>query len=1592
MKNILQILFFTMIVGIASLSAQDTLLYEDFEAGVMPAGWSEDIGAATQGWEFSTTTPSPLGIPDHTTYASINDYECDCDMSSVYLKSPTFDLSTVALPKLIFETFCDVRFGGLFQVKISTDGGATYPTVIKDLTFEGGSWETVQVDLSAYTSQTNVSIAFFYNDEGIRVHSYSVDDVLISGSPQHEMAIESITPSFEIEGNAITPAVSLKNNGVSNESSWTLQLTGSDGYNETISDETTITSNTTYDVEFPQWNPIEGTYTLTATLTLTDDSDLSNNELNETVNIVRPFSNNALAGNGNKANYYNINLTNGDINYLSTFPSTVPYVTSEEFAGDYKLYRINTDQQLFTVNPSTGTTTLVTTLSIPGNSFSSLAYDWENNIMYIMTATTSPSQTTLGMLDLNTYAITNIGTVHNSAGIVGMDMASDGFLYATFSDELIKINPSNASYTVIGHVGHDINSSYLDLSYDRENDLLLTIDRTTEGSFYGYYNLSTGKFVKIKEMADSWNFTSLAHYYIPYSATFTVSDANGLLENAEVNINGKTITTNSSGEATLDLINGTYNYTVSKAGYDDFTGSVTVNDNNVTITITLSETEYPVTFNVSDDSGPLIGASVDINSQSLTTNSSGVATIELTNGDYPYTISLTGYDDATGSINVSNAPASEDVTMVETTYSATFTVTDGTNPLSGATVSVNSTDKITNSSGIATFSLVNGDYPYTVSLTDYDNASGTININNTDVNESVTLNEATYSVTFAVTDGADPLEGATININGSEITTSTEGLANIFLVPGDYPYLVTLNGYDDASGSVSVVSSDVTELVSMIETTYTVTFNVTDGSDPLEGALVEIPSESLSATTDASGVATFMLPADVFDYEISLNLYNTQTGSITVPVGGTTVNETLTLTPYDVTFTVTDGANPLEGANIHINDTDYLTNASGIAIAADLPPADYDYTVSLTGYDTETGVVTVETSDVAVPVTLAETTYTVTFNVTDGTNPLEGATVTIDGGTITTGSDGLATIELVPNDYSYTVDLAAYDQASGNITVADQPVTENVEMVETTYLVTLNVTDGATALEGATINIDGTTITTDPDGLATIDLVPNDYPYTVDLDGYNQTSGNISVVDQPVTENVEMIETTYTVTFNVTDGSDPLAGALIEIPSESLSATTDASGVATFMLPADVFDYEISLNLYNTQTGSITIPVGGTTVNETLTLTPYDVTFTVTDGANPLEGANIHINDTDYLTNASGIAIAADLPPADYDYTVSLTGYDTETGVVTVETSDVAVPVTLAETTYTVTFNVTDGTNPLEGATVTIDGGTITTGSDGLATIELVPNDYSYTVDLAAYDQASGNITVADQPVTENVEMVETTYLVTLNVTDGATALEGATINIDGTTITTDPDGLATIDLVPNDYPYTVDQDGYEQATGNITVVDQSVTEEVTLTETTYLVTFNVTDGTNPLEGATINIEGIYGGTIISDSDGIATIELLPGEYNYTAAHANFSSDVNGTVIVTNAPVTENVEIGVGIDDNQTASINIYPNPTKGEIHIDCQGKANIIIMSANGKVVKTTTINNEGIIDLEDLSEGSYFIRIESGKGVQTKQIILRK
>lgn len=181
------------------------------------------------------------------------------------------------------------------------------------------------------------------------------------------------------------------------------------------------------------------------------------------------------------------------------------------------------------------------------------------------------------------------------------------------------------------------------------------------------------------------------------SVTGTVRNSSSVaIVGASVSFAGKTATTNSSGAYTIgDVAPGTYTMSVSAAGYNTWSGPVTVaagaaTTRAVTLTAVVVTQYGNVSGTVRTGSGVAISsATVSIAGKTTTSTSAGAYSVTgIATGTYTMTVTATGYSQWTGSVTITaNATTAQNVTLTAATPTATNVARLGTATASSASSS-----------------------------------------------------------------------------------------------------------------------------------------------------------------------------------------------------------------------------------------------------------------------------------------------------------------------------------------------------------------------------------------------------------------------------------------------------------------------------------------------------------------------------------------------------------------------------------------------------------------------------------------------------------------------------------------------------------------------------------------------------------------------------------------------------------------------------------------------------------------------------------------------------------------------------------------
>lgn len=143
-------------------------------------------------------------------------------------------------------------------------------------------------------------------------------------------------------------------------------------------------------------------------------------------------------------------------------------------------------------------------------------------------------------------------------------------------------------------------------------------------------------------------------------------------------------------------------------------------------------------------------------------------------------------------------------------------MSDGTDAISGATVTIGTDSETTDSDGEATFDDISyGTYTVSVSKTGYATKSASITVDETHGTFTVTL-EVVDTITITVDDGTDAIEGASVKIGSTTKTTNSSGECTFTgMTYQDYSAEVSAEGYTTKTETVQFRSNHKSFTISL---------------------------------------------------------------------------------------------------------------------------------------------------------------------------------------------------------------------------------------------------------------------------------------------------------------------------------------------------------------------------------------------------------------------------------------------------------------------------------------------------------------------------------------------------------------------------------------------------------------------------------------------------------------------------------------------------------------------------------------------------------------------------------------------------------
>lgn len=767
----------------------------------------------------------------------------------------------------------------------------------------------------------------------------------------------------------------------------------------------------------------------------------------------------------------------------------------------------------------------------------------------------------------------------------------------------------------------------------------------------------------------------------------------------------------------------------------------------------IASQKYLCSFTVTNTKNVAVpGAYITIGNKVIITDSNGTANILLENGEYSYILSKTNWTQKTGEFVVLNNPIYININdFIATPYPVTFTVYEGEAPLQGVKVTTSVYTSETDDKGQAVINLEPGTYEYKLEKSGFQTIESVFTVENQPVDIFKRMFLTKMNVNFAVIDRNRSIyiPEANITINNIKEKTDNEGQASMGLQIGKYEMRVAKEDYQDLVKEIEIVGEDPNcILVEMTAIPYAIKFTVLDSATHmvLEGATIKINNSTY--LTDKEGIAIISLPNGTYEYTVFKSGYMSVNDFVVVE--GSEVSKIVELEQAFYTFRLTvrdiENGNYIQGAELQINGETRVTNVNGVA-SVTLGNGDYKYTVTHRNYKRYTGTVTIKDQDVPETIYLELRDTVITYTATDAITkaPIsgvyielinKGTGIKVDSGY--TNDIGVLQLGAEAGEYTWNATHRYYN------TVADQAITlEKLKDIDLPFTMTRREIEPEVDVIENIPGVSGDATTVRFSGENTAETLSNDsYYYIV------HTPENFVVPNKGVTfDLMEYVKTFRRAEIGGEDEPYDFASGGAELKfNVSNDEIASLEGTMLTVQPNVTRDAEPRTFYVGV---TITTPVSQVTVKITAEQKAA-LNFNPVKAGIVVSVKNMYNNNVrEYTTNAAGKIFPEVMPGIDYQLTIKEKGFYENEGLLIKNWGFGASVPTLMEITCSkkaeLRVKQQNTLRPLENATITVSGmslpQTVTSGSDGSASVYISPIAMSYECTVTDHTKKTGTFT-----------------------------------------------------------------------------------------------------------------------------------------------------------------------------------------------------------------------------------------------------------
>lgn len=127
--------------------------------------------------------------------------------------------------------------------------------------------------------------------------------------------------------------------------------------------------------------------------------------------------------------------------------------------------------------------------------------------------------------------------------------------------------------------------------------------------------------------------------------------------------------------------------------------------------------------------------------------------------------------------------------------------------------------------------------------------------------------------------------------------------------------------------------------------------------------------------------------------------------------------------------------------------------------------------------------------------------------------------------------------------------------------------------------------------------------------------------------------------------------------------------------------------------------------------------------------------------------------------------------------------------------------------------------------------------------------------------------------------------------------------------------------------------------------------------------------------------------------DVVGTIDPLFGSFDsqgnvvndlYPTPFPSGGFDLDGVGVIHQVPLS--------INEKKKEVIRIYPNPAQSFLNVTINGVYEISILNVNGRLIYSSSIDNNLTIDVSNFENGVYFLKLKNKDGVINEKINIVK